>query len=690
VYRAHGQTLFEIFVRLGLNSASSMRKPENSRWLGETCRMKKVWKYTSECSLLMILLLASLSKAPAVLAHGDEMEEVVVISARNHRTLDDTPLRVQILGAEELREKANMKPGDIRMMLNESTGIQVQQTSATSFNSSVRIQGLDGRYTQLLRDGLPVYAGFSGSLSLLQIAPLDLKQVEVVKGASSTLYGGGAIAGLINLVSKTPEETPETALMLNATSANGVDVSAFHSSEHDTHGVTLFASYNQGSAYEPADNGISAIPEFERFTFTPRWFYSVSDKTNLDLGVGFITEDRLGGSLEYIDGASPNDYFESNDSTRFYTRFGLAHVFDNDIELDFKSATSWFDRQLATQGYLFSGEQRSSFNELTLAGQIDQASWVMGANVTTEAFDHAQPLTGYDHTYSEHTQGVFAQYTRDLSTLFVVEAGMRVDSHSEYGNFWLPRVSLLFLPAPDITVRMGGGYGYKTPNLFVPEADERQYQDIVPIDPSEYIAEKSRGLNFDINYRVEFAESWSLTSNLLLFYTEIDDALNVTEQDSGQFVFTQQSGATKASGAELNLIFGFGEIRYFLGYTYVDASEEIDTGDQDLALVSQHRVNNVLVWEREDNFRVGLEAYYFSSQRRTGDVNGESYWIYGVMTEKKIGETVTAFLNFENFTDTRQTRFENINTGTLQNPQFRDVYAPLDGFVINGGFRIQW
>ena len=345
---------------------------------------------------------------------------------------------------------------------------------------------------------------------------------------------------------------------------------------------------------------------------------------------------------------------------------------------------------MATQGYLFSGEQRSSFNELTLAGQIDQASWVMGANVTTEAFDHAQPLTGYDHTYSEHTQGVFAQYTRDLSTLFVVEAGMRVDSHSEYGNFWLPRVSLLFLPAPDITVRMGGGYGYKTPNLFVPEADERQYQDIVPIDPSEYIAEKSRGLNFDINYRVEFAESWSLTSNLLLFYTEIDDALNVTEQDSGQFVFTQQSGATKASGAELNLIFGFGEIRYFLGYTYVDASEEIDTGDQDLALVSQHRVNNVLVWEREDNFRVGLEAYYFSSQRRTGDVNGESYWIYGVMTEKKIGETVTAFLNFENFTDTRQTRFENINTGTLQNPQFRDVYAPLDGFVINGGFRIQW
>ena len=138
------------------------------------------------------------------------------------------------------------------------------------------------------------------------------------------------------------------------------------------------------------------------------------------------------------------------------------------------------------------------------------------------------------------------------------------------------------------------------------------------------------------------------------------------------------------------MIFGFSELRYFLGYTFVDASEETNTGDQDLALVSRHRVNNVLVWEREDNFRIGLEAYYFSSQRREGDTNGKSYWIYGLMAEKKLGETVTAFLNFENFTDTRQTRYENINTGTLQRPQFRDIYAPLDGFVINGGFRIQW
>ena len=139
-----------------------------------------------------------------------------------------------------------MKPGDIRMLLNESTGIQTQQTSATSYNSSIRIQGLDGRYTQILRDGFPLYSGFSGGLSLMQVAPLDLKQIEVIKGSSSTLYGGGAIAGLVNLVSKTPTAKRELSFIGNGTSAGGLDLSGFYSQKFNKVGVTIFGSRNTG------------------------------------------------------------------------------------------------------------------------------------------------------------------------------------------------------------------------------------------------------------------------------------------------------------------------------------------------------------------------------------------------------------------------------------------------------------
>src|SRR5688572_6594437 len=172
----------------------------------------------------------------------EEEEEVIIQSTRTSRTISNIPTRVETISGEELDEKGNMKPGDIRMLLNESTGIQSQQTSATSYNSSIRIQGLDGRYTQLLRDGYPLYGGFSSSLSLMQITPLDLKQVEVIKGSVSTLYGGGAIAGLVNLVSKTPGEEREINFLANATSAAGFDVSAFYSERYLNTGLTLFGS----------------------------------------------------------------------------------------------------------------------------------------------------------------------------------------------------------------------------------------------------------------------------------------------------------------------------------------------------------------------------------------------------------------------------------------------------------------
>ncbi|MDR1594452.1 MAG: TonB-dependent receptor plug domain-containing protein, partial [Prevotellaceae bacterium] len=198
-------------------------------------------------------------------ADESELDEVVILSTRGTRTITNIPSRIEFIGGEELEEKGNMKPGDIRMLLNESTGIQTQQTSPISANASIRIQGLDGRYTQILKDGFPLYSGAANGLGLLQIPPLDLRQVEIIKGSSSTLYGGGAIAGMVNLISKTPTDEKELKFHLNATSALGLDLNGFYSQRFEKTGVTLFVSRNSNVAYDPADIGFSAIPKFERY-----------------------------------------------------------------------------------------------------------------------------------------------------------------------------------------------------------------------------------------------------------------------------------------------------------------------------------------------------------------------------------------------------------------------------------------
>ncbi|MDB5109954.1 MAG: collagen-binding protein, partial [Mucilaginibacter sp.] len=214
-----------------------------------------------------------------------ELAEVTVQTTRTNQNIKDIPTRIEVLSMEELDEKGTMRPGDIKMLLGETTGIMTQQTSAVSGTANFRIQGLDSRYTQLLQDGMPMYQGFSGGLSLMQVSPLNLKQVEFIKGSASTLYGGGAIAGLVNLISKIPEAKPELTFLLNGNSAKGVDASGYYSQKWQHAGTTVFTSYNYNDAYSPANTVFTAIPKTNRFTVNPKLFLYLDDKNTGWVGV---------------------------------------------------------------------------------------------------------------------------------------------------------------------------------------------------------------------------------------------------------------------------------------------------------------------------------------------------------------------------------------------------------------------
>jgi hypothetical protein len=136
-----------------------------------------------------------------------EESVTVVASTRTNKRLEDQPMRVEVLEREEIEEKMLMTPGDIVMMLNEMGGMRVQTTSPSLGAASVRIQGMRGRYTRVLSDGLPLF-GEVGGLGLLQIPPMDLGQVEVIKGVASALYGAGAMGGVINLLSRVQAPNP--------------------------------------------------------------------------------------------------------------------------------------------------------------------------------------------------------------------------------------------------------------------------------------------------------------------------------------------------------------------------------------------------------------------------------------------------------------------------------------------------
>lgn len=643
-------------------------------------------------ALLIFLFLVSLllTHTEPTIAQEEEIEEIVVTTTRSRRSFEQQPTRVEVLGSEELNEKANMKPGDIRMLLNESTGIHVQQSSATSFNSSIRIQGLDGKYTQLLRDGMPLYGGFSGGLSLLQVAPLDLKQVEVVKGSNSTLYGGGAIAGIVNLISKKPGGDPERSLLLNGTSAGGLDASGFFSGMSGDVGASLFTSYNTSEAYDPADNGLSAIPEFERLTLNPQLFFE-GESSELRIGLSAVVEDRLGGGIDYIEGRRDVPvYYEDSSTERLSTQLEYIAQLGSGNEFVLRNSVNHFERELDIPGFSFSGTQLSSFSEAHIVGASGALDWVAGLNIWTESFDQDGVFTGSSLDFDSQTEGMFVQGTLLLSDRWILEGGLRADHTSGYGSFILPRASLLYTPSADTTIRIGGGLGYKEPTPFTEEAESIQYRGVLPLDISALDVEQSAGVNVDINKSLEFESNLSLNLNLLLFYTRVNDPLRLIQIDTDRYAFRQMNDYLDSRGAEINAVWRWDNFKIFLGYTHADVEEHEVGGARRAPLVPKDRLNSVFVYEREDDIRIGLEAYYYGRQELTSGVKSRDYWIFGLMIEKMFSENFSLFINFENFTDTRQTRYGSINSGTLASPIFADIFAPLDGYVANGGIKLRF
>lgn len=637
--------------------------------------------------------LSSSAPVEIFLEQDDEMlEEVTISSTRGTRTIQNIPTRVEFISSEELGEKGSMKPGDIRMLLNESTGIITQQTSATSGNASIRIQGLDGRYTQILKDGFPVFAGAASGLGLLQTPPLDLKQVEIIKGSTSTLYGGGAIAGLINLISKTPEEKRDLGLHLNGTSGKGLDVSAFYGQRFKKVGTTIFASYNRNWAYDPSNTGFTAIPQFDRYVFNPKLFLYFSENTQMSVGLNAMFEDRLGGDIEYIkgNGNDTHSYFEKNKTQRHSTQLTFEHKFGEKDRIDFKNSVTYFNRNIGVPTYTFEGTQVSTFSELTYTRTNQKTEWVAGLNLWTDKFDEKK-LTDFQlRDYNQTTMGAFVQNNWEATKWLNLETGLRADYIPDYGAAILPRVSAHFKITDKFSSRLGGGFGYKSPTIFTEDSERLQYQNVLPIDKDNNKLERSYGLNLDFNYVTSiFDGNVTFSINQLFFYTYLDNLLLLQSTKDGLYRLNNISGNTDSKGGETNVKIGYKDFHLYLGYTYTDTRTKENGVKQENILTPKHRLNSILMYEVEDKWKIGLEAYYFSPQKLGDGQKGKQYVVCGFMIEK-IWEMFSLYANFENFTDRRQTRFDTIYTGSISNPVFRDIYAPLDGFVMNAGVKLRF
>lgn len=367
-------------------------------------------------------------------ADEEELEEVIVTSTRISRNIENIATRIESISFEEIDEKTNMRPTNVAMLLHESTGIQVQQTSYASATQTIRIQGLDGKYTQLLKDGFPNYSGFSSGLSILDIPPLDLRQVEIIKGSSSTLYGGGAIAGMVNFISKEPRDKREINLILNQTSALGTDVGTFLSGRKKKAGFTFLGTVHYQKEYDVDSDDFTELPLQKEITLFPKLFIYPDEDTKIMIGNSFTRSDRLGGDVEAIrNKAEPgHGYYEKNNSFRNNSYFSLTREISATQTFSVKQSFNTFKRELQKPDYFFSGIQTIAYTDISYSTKINKHTLVLGGNYLFDKFKENNDSSEVKRNQTLNTASIYAQDNWDITEKFLLETGIRIDYNTTY------------------------------------------------------------------------------------------------------------------------------------------------------------------------------------------------------------------------------------------------------------------
>jgi outer membrane receptor for ferrienterochelin and colicins len=623
----------------------------------------------------------------------EELDEIIVQSTRTSRTIKNTPTRIESIDSEELAEKANMKPGNVSMLLHESTGLQVQQTSATSGTASIRVQGLEGRFTQLLKDGYPNFGNFASGLSILEIPPLDLKQVEVIKGPASTLFGGGAIAGVVNFVSKTPEEIGDHNFILNHSNIGQTNLGIYSSQRKGKWGYAVLGLVNFQKAYDVDNDDFSEAPKSDNFTINPRLFFYPNETTMVMIGNSFTNGNMKGGDMHVIDGNvdAGHTYFEQNQTIRNTTTLELDTKTTNTNSFKIKQSLSFFDRQINIPDYQFSGLNTNAFTDVSYIWITQNQTVISGINGMYD--DFKQKDIGVLDAKS-FTIGAYIQHTWDIGENIKLENGLRFDNvnysntiFSKNQSFLLPKIAVLFKINNKWSSRIGGGLGYKIPTIFTEQTEENQYQTILPLN--NVVAERSLGGTADVNYRSLFFDDLRFSVNQMFFITQINKPL-VLENNGVNSFFINASEPVISKGFETNVKFVFKEnFKLFAGYTFTNAKARYLEGIQFMPLLPKNKLNLALIYEKENNFKLGFEGYFTDKQYLYNGEQTPSFWVFGFMAEKTMWKHFSFFINFENFTDTRQSNYKRVVNGPNNNPTFDDIWTSTEGSTINGGLKLK-
>ncbi len=618
--------------------------------------------------------------------HMAAMDAVVISATRTERLVEQTPLRVEVVDEMEVDENTLMAPSGITMLLNETPGLRVQAASPTLGTGSVRILGLSGQYTSILADGLPLYGGAMSALGPLDISPVDLKRVELIKGAASSLYGGQALGGVINLISKPP--TGKNELLLNRRTMGVTDAATWLSRRFSEHsGASLLVSGTTQATQDVDEDGWSDQAEATRWAVRPRFSFDDENGRSLFVTAGYGYDNRQGGTLGSSLTPDGTVFREELLGQRADAGLTLRLPRGSSGHVAGRLALSTNERErLFGSGAVEKDRISTGFAELTRVRKWERGVVALGAAVQADIY--ANDLNGgFDHRWV--TPGVFATGDRDVGPI-TLSLSVRGDNHPT-GFQVTERLGVLWKPVEEWSVRVSGGTGFAAPASMTEEVEAIGLR---AIQPTFLRPEKSAGAMIDISGR-------GLGAELLFtgYGSSIDGAIQLVDlgTPSRTGALRNAAGATRVGGVEAAGVWRFGEAHKFLltyGYSRGSMTSPETEAREPMPLLTRHRAGADLMLEKPGVWRGGIEGIYYGRQalHDNSHLSESKPYVYTMALVARQFGRLELVANFENLLDVRMTKHQSLllDTPGVGGRWTTDVWAPLEGFMANVAVRVRW
>ena len=623
---------------------------------------------------------------------------VFVTSTRVERRIEEEPLRIEVLTGDDVGEKSEMRPADARTLLSEMSGVRMQTLSPLGA-TNVRIQGLPGRYTAVLTDGLPLFGGQPSGFTLVEVVPLDLRQAEVIKGAASALYGSQALAGVVDLISRRPPDTSQ--VLVNESTPQSTDVMGFlaRSLGGATSLTALGGIHGQASRDDDRD-GWNEVPGFRRVELRPRLFFDDSAGHSLMVTAGGLAEGRASGTSNrlgigtgapFAQGAGPREPFADSVATRHgdVGAVGQWHLAPT-LTLNARTSATDETRRHRFGAAVEDDARHTLFGELSATHARERNVAVAGVAWLRDSYTN-RPVARFDAMYS--TPGVFAQDTYTPVHALSGTVNGRCDWSNVYGNICTPRVSVLVRANTDISARVSAGAGWYAPRPLTDQTETFGLSRVFVPEP--LAAEHARTSSVDVTWT-----HGPVQVNGTLFDNQVANAVGlrrVAGDTTGAVNLVNAAGPLRARGGELFAVFDQ-EPFIVTAYYAATRSREVSTESgarREVPLTPRETAGiDFAADDDESGAYAAMEVFYTGRQSLEDNpyaTISRPYTTIGVLLSKRWART-TVFLNGENLSNVRLTKYQPLLRPRVGEGGAWTVepWAPLEGRRVNLGVKWAW